>query len=397
MFRSSRIVKASGAADDWRHDMQKRAYRILEKWDSDLAIVGLVTESKKALSLWFVPRQGDRTLRLGVRGASYELKNVILQKDFEDDLREQLTAAALRCAAHAVDTEARGRILFDSLRSAIVKIKNLLNSNTVDSTERRGRLYYALGDALLTMGERESHTAHLLEAVRAYRAALEVFTHDRTPKYWAMMQCDLGSALARLGERNSDSDLLHEAVSAYGSALEVFTRDCMPMYWAFTNNNLGSVLSILGERDSDAVRLEEAVAVFRSALEACTRDLFPLYWAMTKNNLASALAGLGERYGDTALREEAVSAFRAALEECSRDLVPLYWAGTQNNLGAALVTLADLGTGNARLEESVDAYRSALEEYTHDRVPLDWATTQHNLANAIASRWIGLLRNATSA
>jgi hypothetical protein len=43
-----------------------------------------------------------------------------------------------------------------------------------------------LGSALVTLGERESGTVRLEEAVAAYRAALEEWTRERVPLQWAM-------------------------------------------------------------------------------------------------------------------------------------------------------------------------------------------------------------------
>ena len=60
-----------------------------------------------------------------------------------------------------------------------------------------------LGLVLMRLGERESGTAHLEEAIAAYRAALEEQTRDRVPLDWAMTQTNLGTALWRLGERES--------------------------------------------------------------------------------------------------------------------------------------------------------------------------------------------------
>ena len=40
--RSARIVKASGAADDWQPAMQRSAQRVLEIWNADMVIVGTV-------------------------------------------------------------------------------------------------------------------------------------------------------------------------------------------------------------------------------------------------------------------------------------------------------------------------------------------------------------------
>ena len=51
LLRSSGIVKASGAADDWRPAMLKRARAVLNHWNADLAIGGLVKKPGDVLSL----------------------------------------------------------------------------------------------------------------------------------------------------------------------------------------------------------------------------------------------------------------------------------------------------------------------------------------------------------
>jgi tetratricopeptide (TPR) repeat protein len=195
------------------------------------------------------------------------------------------------------------------------------------------------------------------------------------PLDWARTQNNLGGALVWLGERESGTARLEEAVVAYCAALEESTRDRAPLQWARTQNNLGSALQTLGERESETARLEEAVAAYRAALQEMTRDRVPLQWATTQNNLGNALRALGERENGTARLEEAVAAYRAALEETTRDRVPLDWARTQNNLGSALRALGERESGTMRLEEAVAAYRAALEEGTRDRVLLQWAVS----------------------
>ena len=54
----------------------------------------------------------------------------------------------------------------------------------------------------------------------AYRAALEELTRERVPLDWAMTQNNLGNALATLGERETGTARLEEAVAAYRAALE---------------------------------------------------------------------------------------------------------------------------------------------------------------------------------
>jgi tetratricopeptide (TPR) repeat protein len=242
-----------------------------------------------------------------------------------------------------------------------------------------------LGNALAAIGERESGTAHLEEAIEAYRAALQELTRDRVPLDWAQTQNNLGRVLSTLGERESGTARLEEAIGAYRAALQQRTRDRVPLDWAQTQTNLGNALVALGEREASRARLEEAVVAFRAALEERTRDRAPLDWARTQTNLGNVLVALGERESGTARLEEAVAAYRAALEELTRDRVPLDWAQTQADLGNALLALGERESGTARLEAAVAAYRAALEELTRDRVPLDWAQTQADLGNALAA------------
>ena len=132
------------------------------------------------------------------------------------------------------------------------------------------------------------------------------------PLDWAMTQNNLGAALWSLGERESGTARLEEAVMACRAALEERTRERVPLYWAGTQNNLGTALKTLGERESGTARLEEAVAAYRAALEEQTRERVPLDWARTQNNLGNALRMLGERESGTARLEQAV----AAWDEC---------------------------------------------------------------------------------
>ena len=106
LVRSEREVAARGAAGDWLPAMQQSALAVLEEWHADLAIVGLVKESGKSLSLWFVPRSGEGTLDLGDQ--TYRLEDVTLGVNFHDDLRAQLAATALAAVAPLANTEVRG-------------------------------------------------------------------------------------------------------------------------------------------------------------------------------------------------------------------------------------------------------------------------------------------------
>ena len=245
------------------------------------------------------------------------------------------------------------------------------------------RAQQQLGTALRALGERETGTARLEEAVAAYRAALARWPRERDPLQWALGQHALATALTRQGERASGTDLLAEAVATYRAALTECTRERDPLSWAMVQTNLATALRGLAAHEGGTARLEEAVAAYRAALTECTRERAPMQWAKTQTNLATTLAALGAREAGTRRLREAVAAYRAAQTERRRDRAPFQWAMTQMNLGIALRLLGEREGGTARLEEAVTAYRATLSECTREQLPMQWAMTQTNLGTAL--------------
>ena len=235
--------------------------------------------------------------------------------------------------------------------------------NRADTPDQKGVALNDLGAAFQTLGQRESYTERLEEAVAAYRAALKEHTRDRNPLDWAMTQMNLGAALYTLGDRESGTGRLEEAAAAFRAALEELTRDRVPLDWATTQMNLGTALRALGEREVGTDRLEEAVAACRAALEEWTRDRVPLDWARTQMNLGTALRVLGERESGTDRLEEAVAAFRAALEELTRDRAPLDWAMTRGNIASVHIALFDKTSNVTELDRAQAAINDALEVF----------------------------------
>ncbi len=103
-------------------------------------------------------------------------------------------------------------------------------------------------------------------------------------------QMNLGLALWRLGERESGTARLEEAVAAFREALQEHTRARVPLDWAGTQMNLGIALATLGERESGTARLEEAAAAYREALKEFNQARSPHYWQVAQKNLDNALA-----------------------------------------------------------------------------------------------------------
>jgi len=257
----------------------------------------------------------------------------------------------------------------------------------------------SLGIALRTLGERESGTGRLEEAVDAQKAALEEFTRELIPLEWAKTQGDLGTALGTLGERRPGTEHLEEAVIAFKSALKKISREQNFQPWASIQNNLACALNnlacalwMLGERQWAMDRLEEAASVCHSALVSSLRKQDSLLWASIQNNLGNALRFLGQLEWSRGQRdsgkrhlEDAIAAHKAALEECYRERKPLLWATIQNNLGDGLWILGMWQCGTGHLEDAIAAYKAALEERSRERVALPWAVTQNNLANPLST------------
>ena len=212
------------------------------------------------------------TLRRDFRAAAERYARIVELENANPSVRFE----ALRAKADEFFVEGRDKGVNVSLAIAIELARlTLVAARNVDE---RGAASNDLGNALQTLGVRESGTTRLEEAVAAYRAALEEWTRERVPLDWAMTQNNLGSALQTLGARESDTTRLQEAVVAYRAALEERTRERVPLQWAMTQNNLGNALQTLGMRESGTTRLEEAVAAYRAALEEYRREGVPLDW-----------------------------------------------------------------------------------------------------------------------
>lgn len=237
------------------------------------------------------------------------------------------------------------------------------------------------------------------KAVKAYRAALRVYTEAELPAAWAATLNWLGTALRNQGERLGGAEgmaKLEESVTIHREAMRVHAEADPALDWLEMQNNLGIALAAQGARLGGAegvARLEEAVTAYRTALCVCTEADQPYYWAKTQNNLGVALAAqavsLGGAEGAARL-EEAVTASYAALEVRTEAELPADWAATQNNLGNAIrMQGVRLGgaAGAVKLEEAVMAYRAALRVRTEADLPADWAMTRKNMAvafNALA-------------
>jgi hypothetical protein len=131
-------------------------------------------------------------------------------------------------------------------------------------------------------------TARLEEEVVACRDALKQRTRKRVPLDWAMTQNDLGNALSTLGARESGTARLEEAVAAYGEALEERTRERVPLDWAVSLGNQGIAMILLAERTRNATMAEIACHQIEIALETMRSTVHAPIAAHYESRLAAA-------------------------------------------------------------------------------------------------------------
>jgi tetratricopeptide (TPR) repeat protein len=210
------------------------------------------------------------------------------------DVETEQRRAHDRFAMNEAETSARrGDIALTRLRYAEAA-KHFANAAAVfppQSAHENKRISYLQKEAsaLYQQGYELGDNSALLSAIERRKRLLEITPREREPLQWARTQERLGVALGRLGERESGTAKLEEAVVAYREALKEHTRERVPLEWARTQTGLGLALWRLGERENGTAKLEEAAATFREALKERTRQRVPLDWAITQNVLGNVL------------------------------------------------------------------------------------------------------------
>ena len=137
----------------------------------------------------------------------------------------------------------------------------------------------------------------------AYREALKERTRERVPLDWAATQNNLGAALRSLGERESGTARLEEAVAAYREALKEWTRERVPLDWAMAQNNLGAALCSLAggtsafDKAKGCAALEAAHEHYAAALEEFRQAGAAYYVDLVEGNIARLEADIERLLG----------------------------------------------------------------------------------------------------
>jgi tetratricopeptide (TPR) repeat protein len=113
--------------------------------------------------------------------------------------------------------------------AAAQKLRLMADVEGVYGTDAIGRYLFDKAAEFYERGDKKGENTALFVAIATYREALKEMTRERVPLDWAMTQMNLGNALTTLGERESGTGKLEEAVAAYREALKERTRGRVPL------------------------------------------------------------------------------------------------------------------------------------------------------------------------
>ncbi len=179
----------------------------------------------------------------------------------------------------------------------------------------------------------------LLEAKEAYETALEILREQAAPEEAAEVEMNLGLVLQALVPYNLAT--IKQAIQTYQQGLLVFTADKYPQEYAILQNNIAiAYLSMTLSPEREGMRQAMAVQSFEEALKAVNPNEHPNEYAMLQNNLANALQYLPSLHPvDNNLR--ALTAYNEALKIRTAKDTPLEYAATISNKANVLYNLPD--------------------------------------------------------
>jgi tetratricopeptide (TPR) repeat protein len=280
-------------------------FRLIEDWRTAGARIDALGASRNLTPRVTILREA--ALKAHAAGDSSEAGRLLDQIDQEEQLAEQRLLDHQREIAAEIHLRRQGRVATKDAQISLA-LAGLRHADAArliaeridlleDDAEKRFERMRSQWDDFYVRGRDKGLNADLLVSIEIAHQTLDRATNSGER---GNAQNDLGISLSTLGERESGTARLEEAVAAYRAAVEEWARERVPLDWATTQNNLGAALKTLGERESGTARLEEAVAAYRAALEERPRERVPLDWAMTQNNLGAALSTLGGRESGTA-------------------------------------------------------------------------------------------------
>jgi tetratricopeptide (TPR) repeat protein len=135
-------------------------------------------------------------------------------------------------------------------------------------------------------------TENLQRSIAAYQQALGYRSATVEPLKYASTQNNLGTAywhLAQQGEMSRQAPVhLQAAIAAYNEALSIYSAEKEPLNWAMIQNNLGTAYWNLAQYEHPEQFLRLAIDAYSHALKYRHEENVPAACAATQNNLGTA-------------------------------------------------------------------------------------------------------------
>ncbi|MEM8604513.1 MAG: hypothetical protein AAGF24_11845 [Cyanobacteria bacterium P01_H01_bin.121] len=179
----------------------------------------------------------------------------------------------------------------------------------------------------------------LIEAKALYEEALSIFSRVDAATEQAEAQMNLGLVLQALVPYHQAQ--LVDCIRLYQQALEVFVAKTHPQEFAILQNNIAiAYLSMASSTGRDDLKQAIAVQTFEQALQSITLTDHPSEYAMLQNNLGNALQYLPSVHPlENNLR--AIAAYDEALKVRTAQDTPLAFAHTIANRANVLTHMPD--------------------------------------------------------
>ena len=212
-------------------EIAARHRAMLDRWSvldvGDPATAALAAEAKTAIDTGRYDEADALLLRA-------QEQDIAAARQAEQLARDAQQAAERRFLRAAESEGKRGDLAMTRLRYDDAAKRYAAAASMVPSTrpDERRRYVKREAGALYQQGDERGDNKAALLAIDRYRAFAQATDRATTPLDWARTQNDLGIALWTLGERESGTARLEEAVAAYRAALQEMTRERVPLQWA---------------------------------------------------------------------------------------------------------------------------------------------------------------------
>jgi hypothetical protein len=247
----TRWTTALPLIDGHEYDAERGAYATAQRWlrekRCDVLLAGREKGKNAAgetvLSLQFITAEHESE-----KTGSYKLSDTLdLPVGFVSDLGAAIAAHIMMSASVAVQMQ--GHFLVPPMRAAADRFGPIIRQlNPAFDSVTRGSLLHSYALICNAIGVQAGSSSELATAVDTYREALKEWTRERVPLDWATTQNNLGTALATLGERESGTARLDEAVEAFREALGVFEPVQASHYAQLARQNLTHVQELVAKR-----------------------------------------------------------------------------------------------------------------------------------------------------